>query len=359
MKTLPILLVLILLNSCISSPKEKTELPFTKGVYGNSATLLNAGYSFDSLGLNAFFVRSATLNQEFYDTARQQKCRIYVEFPTLNGKNYLKDHPEAWPINEKGEQAPAADWFLGICPTDPGFKTYRSNQLKDILKEYKVDGIFLDYLHWHAQFETSDPILPETCFCDRCTQIFGEYINTDIPGDAIPEKAQWILQKVDNQWRDWRNSILNGWVEDMGDILKTYQPNALLGVFYCAWYPSDHQAALYRTLGIDVAALANRADVLSPMLFHQMKDRPTEWVGEYIEWLDKLIKIKETEVPLVWPIVQAHNNPGVVSPAEFKEVMLEGSRPPASGIMMFSDQSLIQDSGKMDVLKELYLEILK
>lgn len=123
--------------------------------------------------------------------------------------------------------------------------------------------------------------------------------------------------------------------------------------------PDDHNAALYRTLGIDVAALADRADVLSPMLFHQMKGRPTEWIGEYIAWLDKLTEAGKKDAPLIWPIVQAHNNPGVVTPEEFKKVMLEGSRPPASGIMMFSDQSLIQEPEKIDVMKELYREVIK
>jgi len=96
---------------------------FTKGVYGDPAVFLENGQTFQSLGINSLFVRSSSLTQELIDAARKENVRVYVEFPTLNGKDYLVDHPEAWPINEKGARAPAADWFMGICLTDPAFKT--------------------------------------------------------------------------------------------------------------------------------------------------------------------------------------------------------------------------------------------
>lgn len=354
MRNILIFLSISILFSCSPSGEKDDSLPFIKGVYGNPGALLEAGYSFDSLGMNAVFVRSISLNREFFDTAREQGCRVYVEFPTLLGRNYLQDHPDAWPINEMGDPSPPADWFMGICPTHPGFKEYRADQLKDIMTNFDVDGIFLDYLHWHAQFETAEPILPETCFCDRCTGLFEEDKDIEIHGNSIPEKAGWILANADGQWRDWRNSILNGWVTDMGAIVREYKPEALLGAFYCAWYPADHDSALYRIMGIDVSALAGLTDVLSPMLFHKMKDRPPSWVGEYTTWLDELTGAGEKGKPLVWPIVQAHNNPGIVTPEEFKKVMTEGSQFPSTGIMMFSDQALLQDPEKIRVMKEFY-----
>ena len=344
--------------SCTPSGDENGSLPFIKGVYGNPGTLLDAGYSFDSLGMNAVFVRSISLNREFFETAREQGCRVYVEFPTLLGRDYLRDNPDAWPIDEKGEQSPRADWFMGICPTHPGFREFRAAQLREILTEFDVDGIFLDYLHWHAQFETADPILPETCFCDRCTGLFGESTGIDLIHNDIPGKAAWILASADPEWRLWRNGILTGWVDDMGDIVREMRPDALLGVYYCSWYDADHDSSLYRILGIDVGGLAARVDVLSPMLFHKMKERPAAWVGEYVRWLDGMTGAGQKGRPLIWPIVQAHNSPAVVTPEEFRQVMLEGSKPPSTGIMMFSDQSLLHDPEKISVMKKLYTETL-
>lgn len=336
--------------------EESDDGTFIKGVYGNPGTLLDAGYAFDELGMNAIFVRSISLNDELFDTAKDQNVKVFVEFPTLLGRNYVEEHPEAWPIDETGNPSPPADWFMGVCPTDPDFKEYRSEQLRNILETYDVGGIFLDYVHWHAQFESADPILPETCFCDRCTSIFSEYSGLDIPGTEIAAKAEWILENAEPQWRDWRNGVLNNWMIDMKTIVKENQPEAKVGIFYCSWYPEDHDGALYRTLGIDVEAFAEIADVLSPMLFHKMKEREPEWVSEYTSWLGDLIEGSVENKPLVWPIVQAHDSPVEVSPEEFLQVMVEGSKPPSTGIMMFSDRSLLDNPEKIDVMRQFYIE---
>ena len=343
-------LLLLLFPFAAFSQKQDVDV-FVKGIYGNPERVLHAGYQFDELGVNAVFIRRSSLNQPFYNQAKAQGCRVFVEFPTLNGKGYIEEHPEAWPINEQGKLAEPADWFMGVCPTDPDFKAYRAEQLRETLANYLVDGVFLDYLHWHAQFETDQPILPETCFCDRCTGIFETTHAIQIPKADKADRAQWILANEEPAWRAWRNGILNTWVDDMGEILKENQPEALLGAFYSAWFPDDHDGALYNTLGIDVPSLAARVDVLSPMLFHQMLVRPVTWAGDYLNWLDTVMP---TPRPLVWPIVQAHDKPGIVSPQEFGKALREGSRAPASGVMMFSEQSLLENPEKIKVMREFY-----
>ena len=356
MKNYLISIIVLLFFSNCNSPENDTEKTFIKGVYGDPGTLLDAGYNFDELGMNAIFVRSYSLDDELYNTAREQGCRIFVEFPVLLGRQFLESNPQCWPVENTGEPSPPADWFMGICPTCPDFKEDRRQHLVSILKRFEVDGIFLDYLHWHAQFETPDPILPETCFCDRCTGLFSEEYNIDIPGENIPDISEHILSFYEKEWRDWRSSVLTEWITDLKQILKSHQPESLLGLFYCAWYPGEYDSALYRILGIDINDFIREADVLSPMLFHHMKGRPVSWVGEHINWLDSLANtVSPGDKPAIWPIVQAHNTPAEVSPEEFREAMLQGISSPAGGIMMFSDRSLLDDPRKIEVMRELYL----
>ncbi|MEX2232142.1 MAG: hypothetical protein WD824_08280 [Cyclobacteriaceae bacterium] len=338
---------------CLALTAQGSERPFTKGVYGDPGAFLKNGMTFKSLGINAIFVRSASLNGDIYKTAKGENVRVYVEFPTLNGKDYLVDHPEAWPINEKGERAPAADWFMGICLTDPGFRSHREQELRNLLKDYAVDGIWLDYLHWHAQFETPNPILPETCFCDRCILQFEKEMSVDVPPGDTGAKAKWILSASDSSWRRWRSRVLNDWVSDMKAIVKERRPGAILGIYYCPWYPDDFDGAHYRILGLDMKELARIADVFSPMLYHQMMDRPPDWVAEYVNRLDEAGITNGTK-PLIWPIVQAHSKPGIITTEEFRQVMWNGSRAPSSGIMMFTLHSMISEPGKLEVMKDLF-----
>ncbi|CAN5208850.1 hypothetical protein BH23BAC1_BH23BAC1_32960 [soil metagenome] len=350
--------IIILLLNCGYINGQKIP-DFVKGIYGNPGTLLEAGYDFKSLGVNAIFIRSISLNEEIFNSSKSQDVKVYVEFPTLNGKDYLQHHPDAWPINEKGEKASPADWFMGICPTDQGFFDYRMNQLKSILSKYEIDGIWLDYLHWHAQFETPEPILPETCFCNRCTKLFSEAMAISVPSGSISRKAQWILSSADSSWRAWRSQIINYWVTEMKNEVKKSRPEALLGIFYCSWFPSDYDGALYNILGLDVKTLAGIADVLSPMLFHMMMGRSVDWVQEYTLWLKNYTGNTSGKNFRIWPIVQAHDHPGTISAIEFRQVMLNGSEPPSTGIMMFSDQALIKNPEKVEVMKKLYQEDLK
>lgn len=346
--------IIIYVAACLLSYSLQGQQPdFIKGIYGNPGALLSAGHSFQSLGVNAVFVRSISLNEKFFSDAKKEGVRVYVEFPTLNGKQYLETHPEAWPINEKGEKSPPADWFIGICPTDPGFLDYRVQQLRSLLKEYPVDGVWLDYLHLHAQFETPQPILPETCFCERCVNQFQQASGVPVTGGTISQRAQWILSQADSSWRVWRSGVVNGWVTEMRMTVKELRPEALLGIYYCPWYPEDFNNAQFRILGLDLQALSALADVFTPMLFHHMMGRPVDWVAEYTEWLVKM-NYTDGKNPMIWPIVQAHNHPGIITAEEFRQVMMNGSRPPSTGIMMFSEQSLLQDKRKLEVVRELY-----
>ncbi|MFO7853494.1 MAG: SMP-30/gluconolactonase/LRE family protein [Bacteroidota bacterium] len=215
--------ILVLSICACNSPEADTEKNFIKGVYGDPGTLLDAGYNFDELGMNAIFVRSYSLDDELYNAAREQGCRVFVEFPVLLGRQFLEDNPQCWPVENTGEPSPPADWFMGICPTCPDFKEDRRQYLISILKRFEVDGVFLDYLHWHAQFETPEPILPETCFCDRCTGLFSKEYNIDIPGENIPGISEHILSFYETEWREWRSSILTEWITDLKQILKSHQ----------------------------------------------------------------------------------------------------------------------------------------
>jgi len=159
------------------------------GIYGSPTPFWEGGYRLDSLGVNAIFVRGSSINGDMMDRAREEGVKVFVEFPSLNGKDYVEKHPEAWAINEQGEQVEAAGWFMGVCPTEPGFRQYREAQLRELLRRYKVDGIWMDYVHWHAQFEGPKPILPETCFCAHCQDAFESAMDIELPVGSIQEKA--------------------------------------------------------------------------------------------------------------------------------------------------------------------------
>ncbi len=348
-----IILCLTVFISCAQTSKTT----IIKGVYGNPKPFWDKEIKLHDLGVNAIFVHSGAINNNMVKRAKAEGLSVYAEFATLNGKNYVETHPEAWAVNEKGEKVEAATWFMGVCPTEPGFRQYRFDQLRDLLSTYDLDGIWLDYVHWHAQFEDPEPILPETCFCDHCLNSFSKDSGIEIPDGTTPQKANWILTNQNEEWRKWRCKVIYDWSYEMKNIIKEIKPEALLGLYHCPWNDDEFDGARYRILGLDYDLLKETIDVFSPMVYHERMKRDPNWVKENIEWFSNRLNIRKDAYPKVWPIVQAHNSPGTVSKEEFELVLKGGLSGGSSGVMMFTTSAVAEDEGKTEVMKKIYTEL--
>ena len=348
--------VLFLLVSCAFEPAQQIDV---RGIYGHPKPLWDKGYSLPELGINAVFVHGGSIDSALMERAKNENIKVYAEFATLNGKNYVEEHPEAWAINEKGEKVEAASWFMGVCPTEPGFREYRFNPLRKLLSDYDVAGVWMDYVHWHAQFEEPEPILPETCFCDHCLSSFSENKKVEIPEGSTEEKAQWILQNKDMEWRDWRCEVILDWSMQFRKIIDDEKPGTLLGIYHCPWTDEEFDGARRRILGLDYDMLRDVFDVFSPMVYHKRMGREPAWVEENIRWFCNRLEIENGVFPKVWPIVQAYNNPGIVTAEDFKTVLKGGLSDNSSGVMMFTTHAMAEDEAKIEVMKNFYESLLE
>ena len=329
-----------------------------RGIYGNPKPFWDQGIDLSDLGVNAVFVHSGSINQAMMDQARAEGLRVYAEFATLNGKNYVDNHPEAWAINEQGERVESATWFMGVCPTESGFRKYRFNQLRDLMQKFQLDGVWMDYVHWHAQFEDPEPILPETCFNDHCINKFSMDMGIAVPKGTTPERSQWILKHHDRSWRDWRCQVIVEWAVEMKSILKAENPEALLGLYHCPWTDEEYGGARRRNLGLDYDLLSEVIDVFSPMVYHGRMERSPEWVEQNIEWFSDRLNTRQHSLK-VWPIVQAYNDPHIISAEEFEQVLQGGLSGKSSGVMMFTTNAVAEDKYKMEVMKRLYRSLIE
>lgn len=358
----PSSLVLVLLFFGIATPtllfaqKAKKTIEI-RGVYGNPKPLWEKGHTLKALGVNSVFVHSGALTHEMVNRAKSEGSLVFAEFATLNGKNYVNEHPEAWAINEKGEKVKAASWFMGVCPTEVGFRNYRMNQLRQLLTAFELDGVWMDYVHWHAQFEDPEPILPETCFSDSCLMTFSEDFEIQLPEGTTSKKAQWILKNKEKEWREWRCQVIASWAKEIKSILTQIRPNALLGLYHCPWTDAEFNHARRRILGLDYNLLKQTVDVFSPMVYHGRMERKPTWVADNVAWLCDRLTIENDAYPKVWPIVQAHNDPHIISAKEFSTVLKGGLTSQSSGVMMFTTNAVAEDRQKTEVMRNLYRAI--
>lgn len=345
------LMTSFLISSKNVSQQKQIEI---RGIYGSPEPFWKKDLKLSYLNVNAIFLHHNSINKSMMDRAKKDGMKIFAEFATLNGKGYVDKHPEAWAIDKNGNKVEAATWFMGVCPSEPGFKQHRIDELRKLLRTYDIDGVWMDYLHWHAQFEDPEPILPETCFCEHCLTAFQSSLGLRIPEGNTAKKAEWILANHDSKWRDWRCSVITGWVRDFKKVLNEEKPGALLGVYHCPWDDDDFNGARRRILGLDYDSLKNIVDVFSPMVYHGRMEKSPEWVKENIEWFSDRLNIQENKAPRIWPIVQSYNDPGVISPEEFEKVLRYGTAGKATGVMMFTSNSVAEDAAKIETMKKVY-----
>jgi hypothetical protein len=328
-----------------------------RGIYGSPDAFWKKGINLGQLNVNAVFVNWKAINEKMIERVEKEGLKIFAEFPVLNGKGYVEKHPEAWAIGRDGNRVEPASWFMGVCPTETGFREFRMNELRELLRKYDLDGIWMDYVHWHAQFEEPEPILPETCFCKNCIKSFEAAAGIDVPDLVTSEQADWILKMHDNKWRDWRCTVIADWVSETKKIIKEEKPEALLGIYHCPWDDSEFNGARRRILGLDYDMLKNIADVFSPMVYHGRMGRDADWVKQNIEWFSKRLDIQPGKFPKVWPIVQAYDDPAVISSEEFGMVLHFGAGAGSTGIMMFTSSAVAENPSKTEMMKEIYSDL--
>ncbi|MBT3345145.1 MAG: hypothetical protein HN712_05865 [Gemmatimonadetes bacterium] len=333
------------------------DLPsMIRGTYGHPRSFWERGLRLDDYGVNAVFIHGASLDQATVERARAEGCLVFAEFATLNGGygDYVATHPEAHPIDDAGKPVEPATWFMGACPTDAGFRAYRLQALRDLLTQLpSIDGVWMDYLHWHAQFEDPYPIFAKTCFNSSCLTAFQRWSGVTVPDGEVKERSEWIFMHAARQWEDWRVSVLADWARQIHEIVKEHNPQALVGNYQVAWKDEDLAGVRRRCLGLDFTALAPYVDVYSPMIYHGRSGKTPEYIAEYVDYFGEQYNLPADGFPRLWPIVQAHDEPRI-EPEEFARVLTDGSSGRSTGIMMFTLDSVAKDPGKLEAMRRVY-----
>ena len=337
-----------------ATAEEKRPHIKMRGIYGGvPVELLNDGTLRD-YGVNAIFMGSDSVNAERVELLKKQGAKVFAEFNTMHVAGYLKEHPDAAPIGVDGKICPPPQGWQGICPTHPGYRKSRMEAFRKVLGEFEIDGIWLDYHHSHASWERAKPEMPDTCFCDRCIAQFQRETKTKLPEESTPQLARSILDKHKEIWVQWRCDVFTDWVREFRAIINETRPKALLGTYHCPWTDTDFAGALRNKLAIDLKAQAQYIDVFSIMPYHARFGHAADpaWISRQTAWLGEYLGIKgePDERHQIWPIVQLSDWGESVSVDQVQSVLDHGTRPPATGVMVFNWGSL---KGQMEKVNEM------
>jgi len=325
-----------------SAQLEKRPQLTIRGIYGGVPTqIFDRGKTLEDYGVNAIWIGSDAVTSALVASlkSRSKDLKLFAEFNTMHHAAYLKDHSDARPIGRDGRVAPAPDGWQGVCPTHPGYRRDRMAAFRRTLRAAPIDGIWLDYHHAHASWEQAEPNLPDTCFCENCLARFQKETGVSLADAATAKRAEQLLGTDKSAWVRWRCDVFTDWVREFREIIQQERPDALLGSFHCPWSDSDHDHAVREKLAIDLKSQARYLDVLSIMPYHARFGHSADpaWISRQTASLGRLLKIKGDagERIKIWPIVQLSDWGATVPASQVGEILDHGTRPPATGVMVF------------------------
>jgi len=258
-------------------------------------------------------------------------CQIFYDADTL------AQRPDLVPIDQHGS-GEFVNWQRLVCPSDPGYRQYKLSIVKEIASTIRPDVVSLDFMRFPTTWEIIPAdAKPESirnfCFCDRCVRSFQQATSLVVPPtlDTIPKRAAWILANHNAAWVTWKTGLITSFVEEAAREVRAVDPAIEVSVHVVPWAESVFDNALVWNAAQDVTALSRHVDYLSPMIYHKLIGRPTDYIRTLTAELATKTKRK------ILPSIQTAEivKEGQLSADEFKQSLDNALASPSAGTLIF------------------------
>jgi uncharacterized lipoprotein YddW (UPF0748 family) len=301
------------------------------------------------MGINAIFIHHQ--DESLIEALHNSGIKVYLSKGIFIGKKYWEKYPNSRPLTAK-----CKSWKLDWHPClNPIIKELRQEKIEDIRKlvrESKIDGIWLDFIRWPALCETSNPELTQASFDTITIKKFLDDTKISINWKSMECKmiANIILDEYKEEWKDWKCKQITSFISKVREIIDTSDRDILLGAFTVPWREKDYNGAILSVIGQDYNKMGKLLDVISPMVYHIMTGNKTEWVGEVTEWAASKAACE------IWPITQIIDRPtdSISCTSEQIEKSMKAALQAkgADGIILFTFRAL--NNSKVEVIKNIF-----
>lgn len=135
-------------------------------------------------------------------------------------------------------ESKAWDVFAFLNPVLPEVHDYVIRMVSEIVRKYDVDGYALDYCRYmnlNSDFSEAS----KKAF-EKYSGVTVENFPEDIYTFASDRKDDIKPGKYYNQWVEWRASVIQGYVRDIRETIKSINPDVDLEYWAASWWPLPH-----------------------------------------------------------------------------------------------------------------------
>jgi len=314
-------------------------------------------------GINAIVTESDEYDERAIAIVREAGLSFYAGVACFSdhGQKFRKltKRPALWPILQTGDRRPQMEWYIGVTPTDPIHQRDILSRVRSIATTYHVDGIFLDFirwpLHWEIELRPGQRHPLDSSFDAKTLELFQAQTGLQLPAElaAVAQRAEWIRNLHNQAWVDFKCKVITDFVREVRQSVRGARPDLALGLFIVPDIGGTEALT-----GQKLSELAPLADLIAPMLYHNILLRPASWVGEA---LPKVVKVAGAKKTL--PVVQADSNRETkvlgdwgppMSLENWKATLAEvrGNFDSLAGLLVFPGTSLI-GNGRGELMRNM------
>ena len=218
---------------------------------------------------------------EIIAAAHKKKIKVHAWYVINQDKVWAEKHPEEVMVHLKN--GPLKDGR--ISPLAPGYQNYIKEQVREIIDNYQVDGVHLDYIRYpHAVYSFDKYTFAEAEKRGIDVEQVKNILNQTFynPGDnSIVMKAYENGDPAIIGWEKLRRDIIGQFAQEIGEIVKSakrplaYSAALMPEGAYNPNYGDVHYGQNYRDSGAIY-------DFVVPMAYWKSFSQPPRWVGSVV-----------------------------------------------------------------------------
>jgi hypothetical protein len=264
----------------------------------------------------------------------------------------LERDPSLTPILSTGERRQMIEWYNGVPPTARAQREERLAHIVDQVRRHRFDGILLDFirwpLHWEIEHRPGHPPPLDSSFDEMTLREFRERTDAPLPHELITRPAAaatWIALNHPREWIDFKCEVITSYVAEIKrSVAEAAGHEIPLGICGVPIHPE--------WVGQRFEDLAKVVELICPMSYHAVLERPPSWVKENVA------ACIDAAPGHVAPIVQVDTDGAEhgadfgphVSDAEFGRVLTDVLGLDVRGVIVFSGSELLKP-GRLEALR--------
>jgi hypothetical protein len=195
----------------------------------------------------------------------------------------LVANPALGAIDASGRMMEKIDWYVGIPPTRRTHVAMKIAAIENAVRLLEPDGVHLGFMRWPGFWELWTPRhkradFPEYSYDEESLARFQAEADVALPSCSPSAAAAWIAENARDRWIDWKCRVVVDVLRKVRDNVRRIRPDAKMLLNTLPFGRLDFDNAAEGVFGQRFEALAEVIDVFEVMAYHQILDRPVEWV---------------------------------------------------------------------------------